>query len=206
MRRVHEPEPAGGRSVDERDRNGSRYIRANRHGRRNPGPEHGARGCDRGRDTPRCHTRDLAGSFTVVVGSAGMGNIDYAITLTNIAPHPCTLYGYPGLLLLDMRSAPLPTNVLRIPDSAKRLITLPPGGIATAFGRFTPDVPGAGDNTTVPSTGAWACQPTAVYTRITPPDETTHLVVKVTPPTPVCQSGLIQVSAFAPGAEWPPQP
>jgi len=135
-----------------------------------------------------------------------MGDIDYAATLTNAASHSCTLYGYPGLLLLDAKYAPLPTDALRIPDPAKRLIILPAGGIATAFGRFTPDVPGVGDNTTVPPGGVWVCQPTAVHIQIIPPDETTHLVVKVTPPTSVCQSGLMQVSAFAPGAKWPPRP
>ena len=128
---------------------------------------------------PRCHTRDLVGSFSVV-GSAGMGNIVYKITLTNTTPHSCTLYGYPGLLLLDVKHAALPTNVLWMPDPTKHLITLAPGASASASDRFTLNVPSFGDNTALPPGGVWVCQPTAVYIQITPPDETTHLVVKVT--------------------------
>lgn len=145
---------------------------------------------------PRCHTGDLSGHFTAVQGSQGAGNIVYNIDLTNTSSHPCTVYGYPGMLLLNAAHAALPTNVQRSTIAAKTYVTLIPNGDASASARFSPDVPGPGES-------ASGCEPTAAYTEITPPDETTQLVVPVSPPTPVCEHGAMQVSAFVRGATGP---
>lgn len=146
---------------------------------------------------PRCHTSDLTGSFTVVQGSAGAGNIVYNIDLKNTSSHPCTVYGYPGMLLLDAQHKPLPTNVQRSSIVAKTYVTLIPNGDASASARFSPDIPGPGE----PASGA--CEPTAAFTEITPPDETTQLVTAVNPATSVCEHGSMQVSAFVRGATGP---
>jgi hypothetical protein len=150
-----------------------------------------------GSTVPRCHTSDLTGSFTVVRGSAGAGNIVYNLDLKNTSSHPCTVYGYPGMQLLDAQHKPLPTTVQRSPIVAKTYVTLIPNGDASASARFSPDVPGPGE----PVSGA--CEPTAAYTEITAPDETTQLVTAVSPPTSVCEHGSMQVSAFVRGTTGP---
>jgi hypothetical protein len=99
--------------------------------------------------------------------------------------------------LLDAQGKPLPTNVQRSAIVAKTYVTLIPNGDASASARFSPDVPGPGEAT------SGACEPTAAMTEITPPDETTQLRTPVSPPTPVCEHGSMQVSAFVRGTTGP---
>jgi hypothetical protein len=155
--------------------------------------------------TPRCHTRDLSASFTAVPHSVGAGNILYNIKLTNTSGHTCTIYGFPGMLLLDANHRPLPTNLQWGTTSVKRLVTLRPGGTAAATDRFSPDVPGTGDHAPATPGPGWTCQPKSVYVEITPPDETAHLVAAVSPATPVCEGGGMGASAFVPGPTGPNQ-
>lgn len=149
--------------------------------------------------TTRCHTSDLSASYTVVVDSEAAGSISYNLRLTNTSTHQCTIYGYAGMLLLDANHKPLPTNVQRDSLVPKRLLRLDPGGSAAATARFSPDVHGVGDNP------GQACQPTAHYTEVTPPDETTQLVTAVSPPTSVCERGTMALSAFVAGRTGPNQ-
>jgi Protein of unknown function (DUF4232) len=149
----------------------------------------------------RCHTADLSGSFTGVPGSAAAGSISYNLKLTNTSKRTCTIYGFAGMQLLDAKHAPLPTKVQWNALAPKRLITLKPGASAAATDRFSPDVPGTGDNMTP---GA-ACEPTAAFTEITPPDETTQLVATASPPTSVCERGTMSLTAFVAGAKGPNQ-
>jgi hypothetical protein len=147
--------------------------------------------------TARCHTSDVTASYTVVAGSAAAGSISYNLRLTDTSMHQCTIYGFAGMLLLDANHKPLPTNVQRDSLVPKQLLRLNPGGSASATVRFSPDVPGVGDN---PSP---VCQPTAYYTEVTPPDETTQLVTAVSPPTSVCERGTMAISAFIAGPTGP---
>ena len=149
----------------------------------------------------RCHTSELSAYFTVVIGSAAAGSISYNLRLTNTSPNQCTIYGYAGMLLLDANHKPLPTNVQWDSLVPKELVRLGPGGSVAATVRFSPDVPGTGDNFARYGT----CEPTAYYTEVTPPDETTQLVPAVSPPTPVCERGTMAVSAFIAGATGPNQ-
>lgn len=149
----------------------------------------------------RCHTADLSGSFTVVPDSEAAGSISYNLKLTNSGKRICTVYGFAGMLLLDKKHAPLPTHVVWNSLVPKQLITLKPGASAAATDRFSPDVPGTGDNAAPGS----ACQPTAAFAEITPPDETTQLVAPVSPPTSVCERGTMSLSAFVAGAKGPNQ-
>lgn len=145
----------------------------------------------------RCHTRDLSAAFSYRLGSSGMGHVGYIIELTNTSAHPCTVYGHPGLQLLDAHHKPLPTHVQWNGQVPNRVVTLAPAASASASAYFSPDIPGVGD------AQSGACQPVAAYTEITAPNETTHLVVPVTPPTSVCERGTMSVSALVAGTKGP---
>jgi hypothetical protein len=153
----------------------------------------------------RCHTSELSASFTVVANSAGAGNISYNLRLTNTSMHQCTIYGYAGMLLLGANHDPLPTHVIRDTLVPRQLPRINPGGSVAATVRLSPDVPGPGDNGPAAPGQTWVCQPTSYYTEVTPPDETTQLVTAVSPPTPVCSSGTMQISAFVAGPTGPNQ-
>jgi hypothetical protein len=141
-----------------------------------------------------------------VANGHSAGHTEYNIELVNRSSRTCTVYGFPGLLLLDSRHAPVPTDVLWGVSTTKQTITLRPGAAASSTAYFSPDVPGVGDNTS-PSPGTvWTCEPVSAYIEITPPDETSHLVVPVAPPTPVCERGQIAVSELVAGAKGPNQP
>ena len=153
----------------------------------------------------RCHTPELSASYTVVADSAAAGSISYNLRLTNKSMHQCTIYGFAGMLLLDANHKPLPTKVQWDSLVPKRLLRLNPGGSAAATVRFSPDVPGVGDNASAAPGQQWTCEPTAYYTEVTPPDETTQLVTAVSPATPVCERGTMAVSAFVAGSTGPNQ-
>ncbi|MEH2434009.1 MAG: DUF4232 domain-containing protein [Nostoc sp.] len=53
----------------------------------------------------RCETSQL--SVRRVSQDAGVGNVALTYAFTNNASSPCTLYGYPGLALLDEKDQPL---------------------------------------------------------------------------------------------------
>ncbi len=135
-----------------------------------------------------CRTGDLGGSFTVVRGSAGAGQITYALRLTNRSSTACWVSGIPQLRLLGAKGGALPTKVTPAhPGQATAaLIVLLPGRSARADARFSPDVPGPGEQTTK------ACEPTAHRLRVTVGGAI--LTVPVTPPTPVCEHGALSVS------------
>ena len=61
--------------------------------------------------TPRCHTGDLAATLRAL--SPGAGQRYAALVLTNSSGHACQVYGYVGMLLLDVSHQPVPTNVVR---------------------------------------------------------------------------------------------
>jgi Domain of unknown function (DUF4232) len=96
-----------------------------------------------------CLASALAGAFTVVPGSAGAGQISYRLRLTNQGDSACTLAGVPDVQLLGQDGAKLPTNVepAHPADTSAAPVTLSPGDAATAEARFSPDVPGTGDDT-----------------------------------------------------------
>ena len=134
---------------------------------------------------PPCTAARLAGSFAAVPGSAGAGNIVYALHLKNRSHTSCTVSGIPGLTLLDRRGRTLPTH----PSPAQRgaltavLVTLAPGQSARATARFSPDVPGVGE----PVSGR-LCEPVA-YTLLVRPGGGGTLRAPIRPPTSVCEHG-----------------
>jgi hypothetical protein len=143
--------------------------------------------------TQPCAGGDLSGSFAVVPGSAGAGNIVYALRLTNVSTRTCFVSGIPGLRLLARSGAALPTHVRPAQPGALTavLVRLAPHGTARATARFSPDVPGPGE----PTAGR-RCEPTAYSLRVTPNGGGT-LRVRVLPPTPVCEHGTLTFRALS---------
>jgi hypothetical protein len=131
-----------------------------------------------------CTAKALTGTFRVVAGSAGAGNIVYALRLRNSSSATCFVTGIPGLTLLDSRDRTLPTHPTPAHPGALTavLVRLAPGSSARATARFSPDVPGPGEPTARP------CERTAEGLRVAPSGGGT-LVAPVTPPTPVCEHG-----------------
>lgn len=139
-----------------------------------------------------CTGAQLEGTFSVVRGSAGAGNISYRLVLRNISSGTCTLTGLPQARLLAKAGSPLPTHVQAAFPGALTaiLVRLAPGRRAYATARFSPDVPGVGE----PVAGR-ACERTAYSLRVTAPGGGTTKA-RVTPATPVCEHGRLLFSAY----------
>ena len=138
-----------------------------------------------------CAGKQLAGRFAVVYGSAGAGNIVYKLALKNTSATSCTVTGLPRGQLLGKAKAKLPTHVraAHANQLTAILVTLKPGASAYATARFSPDVPGTGEQMTGP------CEPKAYWFRISAPGGGTTSV-KVLPPTPVCEHGTLSFAGY----------
>lgn len=136
-----------------------------------------------------CLGSDLSGTFTVVPGSAGAGQIAYSLTMKNTSGRPCSVRGFPKATLLGASGTPLPTNIKS--SGRSRAIVLPAGASATAPARFSPDVAGDGDSQT------GACQPTAHTLQVTAGGGGGVTEAPITPPTSVCERGTLDFEAFA---------
>jgi hypothetical protein len=139
-----------------------------------------------------CTGAQLAGTFNVVRGSAGAGNITYALVLTNVSTSECMVTGLPQGRLLGKLGKALPTNVrASFPGALTAiLVRLQPGQSTRATARFSPDVPGTGE----PTAGT-NCEPVSWFFRVTGQGGGTTKV-KLRPPTPVCEHGRLLFSAY----------
>ena len=139
---------------------------------------------------PRCKGSQLKGTFNVVRGSAGAGNIVYALRLTNTSSKTCTVTGLPSVTLLAKDRQRLPTHAMAAQPGAMTavLVTLRHGQRTRATARFSPDVPGAGEM-------GRQCEPKSWWLRVAAQGGGTTTVA-VTPPTPVCEHGQLQLSAY----------
>lgn len=146
-----------------------------------------------------CAGRDLTGTFAAVPGSAGAGQISYNLRLRNRSTHACFVSGLPALRLLGRYGKPLPTHVSAAhPGQLTAVkVVLRPGGYAAATARFSPDVPGPGEQSTK------QCETTAYHVRVTAPPGAGSFVAPVTPPTPVCEHGSMVLSALVAGRNGP---
>jgi hypothetical protein len=139
-----------------------------------------------------CTGNQLAGRFAVVSGSAGAGNIVYKLALKNASTASCRVTGLPqGRLLGKTKAKLLPTHVRAAhPNQLTAiLVTLTPGASTYATARFSPDVPGVGEQT------VGACEPKAYWFRVRAPGGGTT-TVKLVPPTAVCEHGTLSFSAY----------
>jgi Protein of unknown function (DUF4232) len=143
----------------------------------------------------RCRGAQLAGSFTAVRGSAGAGNITYALRLKDTSALPCTLTGLPQGVLLGSTHNVLPTHVrAAFPGALSAvLVTLGAGRTARATARFSPDVPGTGEQMMGP------CEPVAWSFRVAGQGGG-DTVVPISPRTSVCEHGRLLFSAYGPGS------
>jgi hypothetical protein len=141
-----------------------------------------------------CRGTQLAGTFKVVPGSPGAGNIVYALVLRNTSASQCQVTGLPQGRLLDRSGKPLPTHVIPafMGALAAPLVRLSPGATTRATARFSPDVPGPGE----PVAGK-RCERTSYWFRVTAQGGGTTKV-KLAPATPVCEHGQLQFSAYGP--------
>jgi hypothetical protein len=144
---------------------------------------------------PACGGAQLSGTFAVIPGSAGAGNIVYSLRLRLRSGRTCFVSGVPRLRLLDRLRRPLPTKVTPAfrPGLTAVRVPLRLGQAAKASARFSPDVPGPGEPVT--RTG---CEPRSHYVRVTPSPGGGTFVAPVRPPTPVCERGSLSVSALSP--------
>ena len=138
-----------------------------------------------------CAGRQLAGRFAVVAGSAGAGSISYELRLKNVSTTVCTVTGLPSGTLLGRRKQALPTHVRAAHPGALAavLVKLVPGDATFATARFSPDVPGTGEQMT------GRCEPQAYWFRVRAPGGGTT-AVKLAPPTSVCEHGRMFLSAY----------
>jgi hypothetical protein len=138
-----------------------------------------------------CAAGSLQGSFDVVPGSPGAGQISYTLKLTNTGATPCYVSGIPQVQLLGTTGGALPTSASAEPPApaSPPKVSLQHGGSATAEARFSPDVNGTGDSTN------GQCQPTATVLRVTAQGGGT-LDAPIQPPTPVCEQGSLHFRVF----------
>ena len=140
-----------------------------------------------------CAGAQLKGTFNVVRGSAGAGNISYLLALKNVSTHMCTITGLTQGRLLGKTGKALPTHVRAASPGMLTaiLVRLRPGKSVYASARFSPDVPGPGE----PTAGR-KCEPTAWWFRVLAPGGGTTKA-KLGPPTPVCEHGQLLFSGYS---------
>jgi len=115
---------------------------------------------------PRCTVSQLSVRQTSSNGAAGSIGLTYAFT--NISGSTCSLFGYPGMLMLNASGKPLPTTVVRapsvvVPSVAEHTVVLAPNAIASFYAGYS-DV------------SASSC-PQASRLEVTPPNAYDHLVI-----------------------------
>lgn len=139
-----------------------------------------------------CTGKQLSGTFSVIKGSAGAGNISYRLALKNVSAGECLLSGLPQGRLRGRTGKLLPTNVkAAFPGGLTAiLVRLAPGQKAYATARFSPDVPGPGE----PTAGR-NCEPVAWWFRVAAQGGGT-VQAKLVPPTAVCEHGRLLFSAY----------
>jgi hypothetical protein len=138
-----------------------------------------------------CRGADFAGSFAVIPGSAGAGNVVYRLRLTKTSAGSCFVSGIPQLRLLGKGGSALPTQVTAAHPThltAVRVV-LSRGRSTTLTARFTPDVPGPGEPT------GRRCEPLAFRLRVWPGGGGS-VTVPIRPPTAVCQHGALSLTVF----------
>jgi hypothetical protein len=134
------------------------------------------------------------------MGSQATGHESLNIKLTNNSGHDCTVYGYPGMKLMDANNAGQATTVNRDHSQKPTTITVADGASVATTARIDFSLPSKDE----PQSGN--CEAPSVYLEITPPDETTQLSTTITGgPVTVCNHGTIDVLPFISGSTGPNQ-
>jgi hypothetical protein len=137
--------------------------------------------------TPRCVT----GALGIRLGQPGAaaGNRYLPIVFTNTSGKTCTLYGYPGVSLLDASGKQIGTPASREAGSTPRVVTVAPGASASAAVH------------TAAQGVAPSCEPTSTQIRVYVPDERT--AVDLTAALADC-GGVFSVLPVVPGTSGTP--
>ncbi|MGW7331077.1 DUF4232 domain-containing protein [Streptomyces sp. NPDC054840] len=104
--------------------------------------------------TPTCHVADLNLAIGEPDGAAG--SLYYPIRFTNTSTHACTLRGYPGVSVVDVRHQQIGTSATRT-GGAVNTVSVQPGETVTATFRTN-------------SPGMTECRPTSTYVKVYPPN------------------------------------
>lgn len=139
--------------------------------------------------TPTCGTAEL--SAQALAGHPGAGQRHGTLVLTNVGNRDCAVQGFGGMALLGAPGEGVPTDLVRATDQPTRSVALAPGNSARSSLSWTA-VP-ADDET------GTSCEPVAPTVAITPPDQTSALLVDWGLGA-VCQHGNIQQSPYVPGS------
>ena len=139
-----------------------------------------------------CAADSLTGTFSVIPGSAGAGQIGYRLRLENTSGAACVLSGLPTVQLLGRNGAELPTDAspAQPGQSTSGGIVLQHGDAVRADARFSPDIPGGSEPQDAP------CEPKAYTLRVTIGGGAVD--APLTPPTPVCERGSLSFSNLTP--------
>lgn len=138
-----------------------------------------------------CTGSQLSGTFAVVAGSQGAGQVEYLLTLKNASSERCYVFGLPQAQLVGADGTVLPTHIASSQaSSGGKQIVLAPGDSAVTQARFSPSVPGPGD------AQSGRCQPKASTLRITP-DGGGTVDAPIQPPVSVCERGTLYFDVFA---------
>jgi Domain of unknown function (DUF4232) len=137
--------------------------------------------------TPRCVT----GALGIRLGQPGAaaGNRYLPIVFTNTSGKACTLYGYPGVSLLDAAGKQIGAPASREAGSTPKLVTVAPGASASAAVH------------TAAQGVAPSCGPTSTQIRVYVPDERT--AVALTAALADC-GGVFSVLPVVPGTTGTP--
>lgn len=111
-------------------------------------------------------------TFSIHTGGGAAGHIGQMGQFTNSSTSTCTLYGFPGAVMLDAQHQPMTTHALwqtsayMYSNQMKQMVTLAPG--ASAYFAVTwSDV----------TTGSATSCPTSSYLSVTPPNDFSTLTV-----------------------------
>ncbi len=138
---------------------------------------------------PTCTTAELTGQ--VLAGSPGAGQRYGTLVLTDTGHRTCAVTGYGGMALLGAPGEGVPTDLQRVPGRPVRPVVLAPGSSARSSLHWTV-VPADDEN-------GMSCEPVAPTVAITPPDQTSALLVPWGLGA-VCQHGAIQQDPYVPGS------
>ncbi len=152
-----------------------------------------------GSTAPPCLGSDLSTIFRQVPGSGAAGQISYNLQVRNISTQDCFVSGLPVVRLLGRFREPLPTHVVPAQPGATTAVkvVLEPRHYAAASARFSPDVPGVGEQVEGP------CEARAFYVRVRPQPGGGPVVGMIRPATRVCEHGRMVFSVFVSGRTGP---
>jgi hypothetical protein len=88
-------------------------------------------------DAPRCLFRNLRMPSPQANGAAGTIRLRYV--LWNVGPATCSMFGYPGMGLVNRYGQSMQTRVIRAPATAYTVL-VPSGGRASFYAKYS-DVP-----------------------------------------------------------------